>query len=1146
MAQLLVSAAVNVGLGLLLNFLFPPPDIVQEGPRLRDRDFTSAAHGAFVQIIFGTDRVAGVVIDAPDPAIEEVVTEETEGGGKGGGQSVTTRTYSYFATLDIAFCIQGASDLIRLWADGKLVYDARGGSSFKRAGVNLTFYPGGPDQSQDPEEVSRHGASDTPAYRHLTRVKLDRFPLADYGNRIPNFTAEIAFESQASNPFITITEPTGLNMPNADARLVIDEGRNRVYHVADNDDAVWSASLSDLTFLGFAEESGGLADPIAGIDGFYYDQDGATNFEALNKIDAESGEVVKTSGGTFVNGGIWYQLSVSQPGLGVKGFLGLFKEGTFERVQIVDADSLTLVEDITTELINYTGGTLIPDHDKGRFYVFVGNATVNQLVQVEFLLSVGFGGAVTASLTVTELRQFTKGSAGSDFESSNDPSGWAVDRANGRLVLSNGANTILYDPETDVVLASRQDIGFTSEHNYFSGNVLGIGNDGTQLGGEFTVLDTRTLETVRTVDATTIGWPGGAGGAYQKNAVVWDDRTQAVVVSRSTSGVTGNQRLVKVFLNRVSGQGVGLDTVVRALSTEYQLLPMAGLTDADIDVSELTGDTVKGYTINNQGTIRDALGPLRKRFLFDGVESDWIMKFPKRGRAAVLTIPEEDVGELRRSPTQRDDPPVKDIRTQEVELPMRVSVRYRNKDVDYDPDVEHSKRHQNPVPTMRSRNELTLDLALVDTPEPIKRTAESILFSAWAERRQFQTIIPWSYLKLDPTDVFNMGVAGETFVLRMAKEDVGVGFSMDITGVVEDIKNYSSTVAAGSALNHVTTSVPSDLPTRLVFLDAPLLNPADLRVNSDVSAAYIAFGAFEDGWPGGSAHRSRDDVSYLSVATGNAEAAVARVKTAPGAWSGEDNRFQEVSEGGTMTITPLRRQSAWASAADETTVLNGANAIAVITSNGVEVIQFQDVTVNDDNTIDLERLLRGRLGTEDVVDAGGPSVGDEVVLLTDSTGISETRPISKTNLGLSLLDTDLFYRGVTIGSGIEDAARQSFTYTGRDLRPYSVAHLSVTVEPDDDLFVEWVRRTRGAGLGEWLDGTGEVPLNETIERYEVTVRENGSVIHAVTVDDATSTTIDSSVAGTPVRPNISVEVVQVSGNGISKSPLPDFATFDVT
>lgn len=1166
MATLLVSAAANLALGFALNALFPPDDQFQEGPRLNDLGFTSAAYGKFVNIVFGTDRVDGNVIETTTPAIEERTAESVEEVGKGGGYDVTTRSYSYFFTGDVAFAIEGAGALVRLWGDGKMIYDATGTTPFVRGGTEILFYPGGVTQSVDPEEESRHGTGNTPAYRHLTRVKINNLALADFGNRIPNFTAEITYNPSNPNPFIALDEPaSGLDVPGSFGGgtityMLINPFRDRVYALKGNSaTGMWSATASTLEFRSQFGATGGLSRPTVGLDGFAYRQTGSANEGPLQKVETESGQIVATIGSSgiglvddsdsFGNSGSWHQLSVNTPGIGQRSILLHMNAFGTANGSLVAADE---IEALGTGAIFHTtstadgfetmSGFAIPDHDRGVLYVLTGAdaGTTLQIMKVEFIFTLAAGGSIETTVKFTELRRFTRGDPGDDFENSTLATGFAVDRPSGRLLISNGFDIVLYDPATDTILEARHDLGFTNRNNYITGDVFAFANTSSGSGTIY-IIDPRTLETLSSVDTSTISWPGGPSDPeIHDESMVWEGSTQSMIFSRVDLGSSApvDGRVLKLFINRVAGQGVGLDTVVSALCTSYQRLEMAGLETSDIDVSTLAGDVVQGYTINRRGSVRDALEPLRTRFFFDGVQSDWTIKFPKRGGSSVLTIPEEKVGKLRRGRDATDDPAIKEIRTQDVELPMRLSVRYRNKDIDYNTDVEHAKRHRNPLPTINSRSERTLDLPIVDTPTDIKQTAEKWLYTMWAERRQFKTIIPWDYLELDPTDVFNMGLFGETIEMRLGEVDVGQGWAMDVAGVAEDVTSFVSTIAGGPASGFNAPTIPSSLPTRLIFLDTPLLSIQDLQLTG-ISNAYTAFGAFEDGWPGATAYRSQDDVDFSPSATGNVEAAVARVRAVPGAWeynqdSDFPNRFQEVVEGGTMTIGPVRRASAWASAT-ELNVLNGANALAVITANGVEIVQFQDATVNDDNTIVLDRLLRGRLGTEDVADVGGMAVGDEVVLLTDSTGAKEAASIAKQNLAISLLDTSLFYRGVTIGTLLEDAQSVSFAYTGRDLQPYSVVHLTA-VDTSGDLVVDWERRARGPFIGDSLSVSP--PLNETIEQYVVTLFDGVDTLQR-TVDDATTTTFTAAQlsAGSISLP-VTVTVVQVSGvsAGITSPP----------
>jgi hypothetical protein len=132
------------------------------------------------------------------------------------------------------------------------------------------------------------------------------------------------------------------------------------------------------------------------------------------------------------------------------------------------------------------------------------------------------------------------------------------------------------------------------------------------------------------------------------------------------------------------------------------------------------------------------------------------------------------------------------------------------------------------------------------------------------------------------------------------------------------------------------------------------------------------------------------------------------------------------------------------------------------------------------------------------------------------------------------LNTPLFFKGVTIGTLIEDAPVVSATYTGRDIKPWSVAGVDAQFS-GLDIIVNWARRTRGPLAGEWLDGTGVVPLGETIEQYEITLTDGTSSVTKTVNDVATVTFLEADFSG--FLSPLSVTVQQVSGiSSTIKSP----------
>jgi hypothetical protein len=180
-------------------------------------------------------------------------------------------------------------------------------------------------------------------------------------------------------------------------------------------------------------------------------------------------------------------------------------------------------------------------------------------------------------------------------------------------------------------------------------------------------------------------------------------------------------------------------------------------------------------------------------------------------------------------------------------------------------------------------------------------------------------------------------------------------------------------------------------------------------------------------------------------------------------------------------------------------MLNGANLAALIRADGnTELIQFQNVALSD-GVSTLTTLLRGRRGTE--VFTGGHAVGDRFVLL-DGDGLTR-RPF-----GLDRLGDTLHYRAVGRGGELRDARTAQLTLAGNDLKPYAPAQLKATGSWGSNVTLSWQRRTRVGG--ELIDGTGEVPLAEDTEAYELEILFGSSVVRTVT--DLTSTSYVYTIA----------------------------------
>jgi hypothetical protein len=133
---------------------------------------------------------------------------------------------------------------------------------------------------------------------------------------------------------------------------------------------------------------------------------------------------------------------------------------------------------------------------------------------------------------------------------------------------------------------------------------------------------------------------------------------------------------------------------------------------------------------------------------------------------------------------------------------------------------------------------------------------------------------------------------------------------------------------------------------------------------------------------------------------------------------------------------------------------------------------------------------------------GGHAVGDLLVLL-DGDGVTR-RP-----LGLDRLGDTLHYRAVGRGGELRDARTAQLTLAGNDLKPYAPAQLKATGSWGSSVALSWQRRTRVGG--ELIDGSGEAPLAEDTEQYELEILDGpgGAVLRTQTGITTTSFTYTS-------------------------------------
>src|SRR5512134_2753324 len=216
--------------------LFPSKGPSTEGPRLGDLAVSSSAYGMPIPIIYGTMRVAGNMIWSS--GLREVKKKQKTG-GKGGGGSTTT--YTYYASFAVAFGEGPADDVVRIWADSKLILDKSATATHTtKAGVKFRFHPGNETQLPDPLIEANVGAGRAPAHRGLCVIVFEDLALADFGNRIPNINAEITYNRVDQKPWLALNPLEGAALTGFTSSVICpDWNRNVGYlldHAGDNGD----------------------------------------------------------------------------------------------------------------------------------------------------------------------------------------------------------------------------------------------------------------------------------------------------------------------------------------------------------------------------------------------------------------------------------------------------------------------------------------------------------------------------------------------------------------------------------------------------------------------------------------------------------------------------------------------------------------------------------------------------------------------------------------------------------------------------------------------------------------------------------------------------------------------------------------------
>ncbi len=540
-----------------------------------------------------------------------------------------------------------------------------------------------------------------------------------------------------------------------------------------------------------------------------------------------------------------------------------------------------------------------------------------------------------------------------------------------------------------------------------------------------------------------------------------------------------------------------LEAIVRAICADWGL-------PADKVVARGLGGQLSGYVLDRPMSARAALEPLMSAFAFDAVESGGELHFRRRALKPAATIALDDVVE-----TDANAPLFEITRAEAAEVPDAIVFDYMEEAAEQRSASIRMRADETGQPVAGSGREPMLRLQLAAAlPQSVAGGLAAVaLKTARAGRETLSLSLSRAHLALEPGDIIAFD----------PPDAAGLGRTWRITSIAEE-----GSARRIEAVSHdpLSLEAPPYPPRRYQALlkpplPAPLVHVLDIpRLRDAHSDQQPYAAAFSRPWPG-------------AVALLRDPGAVQTLLDAPAVMgellddlpAADPWRWQR---GSGVRVRLFTGQLA---AASEIDLFAGSNA-AVIgdPATGVwEVIQFRDAVLEAAGVWRISMLLRGQRGSEPEL-AAWPA-GSRFVLLNDA--LAQAAGVGAADIG-----TDISFRAGPTSRDTADPTWRSFTepFAGHALRPLSPVHLRHEKASNGDITFRWLRRSR---LPEAADawGTGDAPLAEAFERYEIAILDGATEVRRWQVDapQALWTAAEQATdfpAGLP--PQLTIEVAQLS------------------
>jgi len=542
---------------------------------------------------------------------------------------------------------------------------------------------------------------------------------------------------------------------------------------------------------------------------------------------------------------------------------------------------------------------------------------------------------------------------------------------------------------------------------------------------------------------------------------------------------------------------VEADTTMTVSGALDAILERAGIGSDERDTSGVSGD-FKGMIVPGLQSARRLLEPIVIAYDLQTRETNGKLVFEQRDNLRAVTVNADDLAAHEGSAEETTRPAML-ADQMSVDFPEKVTIQYLDIENDYQQGSQVETRIDAPRGTAISMSlPLSLDSAAART------IAMRELWYPWLNRQVVQFSLPPSYFYLRPNDIISTTIFDNALELMVRRIDRGNNGVVAVEAVV--LVTGASYDGDGDSPPPPDDDVYTPPEVFLAIMDLGPLNDAH-----SLNAGYYSCCCADDidaMWKGAGLYASGDQTNYALVGSHPAES---KMGTLSGTLAAGPVGYWDRVHVATVVMKHGALESK-----SEALVLAGENWCLI----GEEIIGFQNATLVDTNTYELDTLLRGLRGSD--AETLTHADGERFVCL-NSGGVL-FRPIN-----LAVVDTPRRFKGVAFADDIDTVDYQDVTLEGQNLMPFSVCEVHGTRDGSNNLTITWIRRTRAIIN---VFGAPGAPLLEAAEEYEIDIWSGSAVLRTLTSTTPTTTytaaqqTADGLTPGDPVT----VRIYQMSAS----------------